>query len=116
MHWEIETIFPANNTDSQIVVLSNDTSLTAGETTILVCVGDGDGNQQISWSFNGEAVMNSSLVTIYEEETVQGERVFLQSFLQLCSLEPADAGAYTCVVSNGLTSVNSSVLLAVAGL
>ena len=99
----------------ELVVLSNDTSLDEGETALLACVGYGLPDVEISWSFNGEIVMNSSLVTIYEEETVQGERVFLQSFLQLCSLEPADAGAYTCVVSNGLTSVNSSVLLAVSG-
>lgn len=58
-------------------------------------------------------VMNDSLVTIYEEDIVEGGRVYKQSFLQLCSLEVADAGDYTCFVSNGQTSTNATTRLTV---
>ncbi len=64
---------------------------------------------------DGRAVMNSSLVSISEENILHGERVFRQSFLQICSVGLPDSGAYTCIVSNGLLSMNASSDLDVAG-
>ena len=87
----------------------------AGETAVLICVGFGQPSADITWSRDGQVISNSSLVTIYEEDLAQGGRVFKQSFLQLCSLRMSDSGSYTCTVSNGLSSVNSSVELSVAG-
>ena len=71
----------------RILLVSNDTILTEGESALLTCVGSG----QLSWSFKGAAVGNSSLVTIYEQpvtETLQ------QSSLLLCGVRMADAGGY----------------------
>ena len=87
----------------------------AGETAVLICVGFGQPSVDITWSRDGQVISNSSLVTIYEEDLSQGGRVFKQSFLQLCSLRMSDSGQYTCTVNNGLSSVNSSVELSVAG-
>jgi hypothetical protein len=78
-------------------------------------VGFGEPDVEISWSFNGAPVANTSLVTIYEEDVVQGERLFKQSFLQICSLVESDAGGYTCVVSDGFTSANATTQLTVTG-
>ena len=82
---------------------------------MLICVGYGLPNVDITWSRDGQIISNSSLVSIYEEDLAQGGRVFKQSFLQLCSLQMSDSGVYTCSVSNGLSSVNSTVELSVVG-
>ncbi len=87
----------------------------AGETAVLICVGFGQPRADITWTRDGQEISNRSLVTIYEEDLAQGGRVFKQSFLQLCSLRMSDSGVYTCSVSNGLSSVNSSVELSVSG-
>ena len=82
---------------------------------MLICVGYGQPNVDITWSRDGQIISNSSLVSIYEEDLAQGGRVFKQSFLQLCSLQMSDSGVYTCSVSNGMSSVNSTVDLSVVG-
>ena len=93
------------------MAISNSTSLFERETALLVCVGYSRIDVDISWSLNGQTVQNSSLVTIYEEETVRGSRTFTKSFLQLCSVELSDAGDYTCEVTNGQTTDNATATL-----
>ena len=83
---------------------------------MLICVGYGLPNVDITWSRDGQIISNSSLVSIYEEDLAQGGRVFRQSFLQLCSLQMADSGNYTCAVSNGISSLTSTVDLSVLGM
>ena len=98
---------------AEIAIISNDTILTEGETALLACVGFGEPDVEISWSFNGAPVVNTSLITIYEENVVQGERVFKQSFIQICSLAESDAGGYTCIASDGFTTSNATTQLTV---
>ena len=97
----------------EVVVISNDTALRTGKTALLSCVGFGESEVEISWTFSGAPVVNTSLITIYEEDVVQGERIFKQSFLQICSLAEADAGGYTCIASDGFTTDNATTQLAV---
>ena len=99
----------------ELTVISNDTSLSEGDTALLACVGYAQSGVEITWSLGGETVMNDSLVTIYEEDIVEGGRVYKQSFLQLCSLEVADAGDYTCFVRNSGNSANATTHLSVSG-
>ena len=100
----------------QLIVISNDISLTAGDTALLTCVGYGRPDVQITWSRNGEVVMNSSLITINETDVTRGGRLYKQSYLDLCSVEVSDAGTYTCTVSNGeLLATNASTQLSVTG-
>ena len=94
-------------------MISNSTTLRTGETALLACVGFGEPEVEISWSFNGALVVNTSLITIYEEGVVQGKRIFKQSFLQICSLVEADAGGYTCIASDGFTTDNATIQLTV---
>ena len=98
---------------SEVVVISNSTTLRTGETALLACVSFGEADVEISWSFNGASVVNTSLITIYEEGVVQGEMIFKQSFLQICSLAKADAGGYTCIASDGFTTDNATTQLTV---
>ena len=99
----------------EIVVISNDSSLDAGETAVMACVGfDGPG-VEINWSFNGALVANTSLVTIMEEDIVDGGRSFIVSFLQICSLSASDAGGYTCIASSGQAAANATTQLYIQG-
>ena len=95
---------------SEVFVISNDTALRTGETALLACVGFGE---EISWSFNGAPVVNTSLITICEEDVAQGERIFKQSFLHIRSLGEGDAGGYTCIISDGFTTTNATTQLTV---
>ena len=80
---------------------------------LLACVGFDQPGVEISWSFHEAPVVNTSLITIYEESVVQGERIFKQSYLKFCSLVEEDAGGYTCIVSDGFTITNASTKLIV---
>ena len=99
----------------EVVAISANTSVDAGGTAVLICVGYGQPNVDITWSRDGQIISNSSLVSIYEEDLAQGGRVFKQSFLQICSVGVAGSDIYTCTVSNGRDSVNSTVELSVTG-
>ena len=43
-------------------------------------------------------------VTIYEELVTEGGLTFVQSILELCSVETMDSGEYSCIVESGATS------------
>ena len=99
-----------------ISILSDHAFMTTGAATILACAGYGLPNVEISWMHNGQAVFDSPLVSISEEKLIQKEYLMCQSFLQICDLEAANAGAYTCIISNGEISVNSSTELTLTGM
>jgi hypothetical protein len=96
-----------------VVIISNDTSLGSGETASLACVGFGEPDVEIIWSFNGAPMFNTSLITIHEKDSVQGERFFRQSFLQICRLTESDAGEYTCIINDGFFTTNATTKLTV---
>jgi hypothetical protein len=83
-------------------------SLQTGEIASLACVSFGGADVEILWSFNGTIVGNTSRIAIYE---VQGERIFKQSFLQICGLVEIDAGDYTCSISDGFVTANATIQL-----
>ena len=82
---------------------------------MLICVGYGQPNVDITWSRDGQVILNSSSVSITEEDLIQGGRTFKQSFLQVCSVQFDQSGTYTCSVNNGIMSTNSSLQLSVNG-
>ena len=98
---------------AEVVVISNDTTLNAGETALLACVGFGEPDVEISWSFNGAPVTNTSLITVTEEDVVSSGRSFKQSLLQICSLAESDAGGYTCIARNRILTANATTQLSV---
>lgn len=98
-----------------LVVLSDDTVLYEGETTLLSCVAFGEPSLSITWTFNNQSVVNTSLISVFEEQFFQAGRVFTHSFLQICSDNVADTGRYTCSITNGLVSLNASLELMFGG-
>ena len=53
-------------------------------------------------------------VTIYKELVTEGGLTFVQSILELCSVETMDSGEYSCNVESGATSDTEVTLLTVA--
>jgi accessory colonization factor AcfC len=96
-----------------VVAISNAASLGRGESASLACVGFGDTELEILWSFNGAPVVNTSQVTIYEENVIVRGTIFKQSVLQICRLKDLNAGDFTCVVTDGVTTANATTKLLV---
>lgn len=99
----------------EVGIISPNTAVILGDAAILACVGYSQPNLEVTWTRNGAEVANSSLIYSYQEDVVQGILPFRQAFLQICAVAMGDSGAYTCVVSNGQTSANSTVQLIIAG-
>ena len=78
-------------------------------------MGHGEPAVGVSWSFNGQTLVNASYVTIYDEDVVEGGITYRQSILQLCFLRNSNSGAYTCTVSNGFLQVNATTQVNVTG-
>ena len=94
---------------------SNDTSSDVGGTALLTCVGFGQPSAAITWRFNGAIVRNTPTIAIYEENVVQGSKMYRVSTLQLCNLQRPASGGYTCTVSNGFGTLNFTTQLTVSG-
>ena len=101
----------SSDKDAELVAISNSTSIIEGQTALFSCIGWGQSSIQITWAHNEQSVINSTSLSISEEDVVQNERTFMHSVLKVCSVQLDDAGAYSCLVSSGEISVNSSTQL-----
>ena len=106
----IEFPSPPNTGQAEIVIAPQSSSVTAGSTVLFSCVAVGDPYPSITWiRDDGSEIMNDSMrISVYASQQDQGGLVFIHSILEICSVEAADAGYYTCVASNSLGSSNSS--------
>ena len=86
-----------------------------GQGVVLTCVAFGIPTVDIGWSFNGVAVVNTSLITIYSDDFVTGGMPYTQSFLQFCGISPPQSGGYTCTATNGLLTAMAVAQLDVFG-
>ena len=99
---------------AQIVIRPNQTTtVDAGSTITFVCVASGDPNPSISWNRGDTVLNNDSRVTIYEDLVTENGVTFLQSILELCSTEKADAGQYSCYADNTFGNDTASFVLTV---
>lgn len=90
--------------------------MSQGETVIFTCLGYGIPDVEITWRLNNEIVVNSSLVTVYEENYPQDDRgVVRESNLQVCSARITDTGDYTCTVGGGLFTSSATTQLTLVG-
>ena len=96
---------------TEVVAISGETPLAVGDTALLTCLGFGERSAEISWTFNGALLTNTSLVNVYDRDVIKGGRVFKHSFLQICSVTPPDGGNYTCTVRSGISVVDATAQL-----
>ena len=99
----------------QIVVISDDAEVFAGESAVLTCVTSRHDDGVITWMHNEQNLTNSTTITITEASLSIGGLNLTQSLLQICSVNLANAGEYFCIFSDGHLSVNYSMQLAVVG-
>ena len=92
-------------------LISNDTTVNLGETAVLTCLGFGEPEVNIFWSYMGRTLRNTSLLTIVEEIS---QLDFKTSYLQLCDLIRSESGEYMCTVTNTHFLVNATTQLSVA--
>ena len=51
--------------------------------------------------------------TVYDEALTQGSLMFVQSILEICSIEAAEGGDYTCNATNGFVSETNTTTITV---
>jgi len=84
-----------------------------GSNVVLACVGIGNPSPSVSWSTDSVYLSNSSQISIYEELVTEDGVVFVQSILEICNVDEADGGQYTCTVSNALNNASVDFELSV---
>ena len=80
---------------------------------MFVCVAYGYPVPSLTWEKDGTLLKNQSRSTIYEEQVVENGVTFVQSILEVCSLEQDDAAQYNCSASNNISSASASFELIV---
>lgn len=98
-----------------LLMLSNNSALSLGETVLLTCIGYAIPTVEITWTLNGQPLMNSSLVSIYEEAVLDSGSFLRESFLEICSATSAHTGTYTCTITNTQIDIFASTELTVFG-
>ena len=73
---------------------------TEGDTISLVCTATGRPFANIQWYKDGTEITNGTLTSIYNEQFEANGLLFTSSILEVCSVGPGDAGAYSCLASN----------------
>ena len=85
---------------AEVVILNENTMSLEGNMLILTCVGYGVPSPDMMWLKNGVELSNNSRVSIYSTEVEVGDILFVQSTLEICSMEQSDKGMYSCVATN----------------
>ena len=84
-----------------------------GSTVLLACVGFGDPIPSVTWITEDGLLSNNSRITIYESLVTEDGVDFVQSIVEICSVEEADGLEYTCNVRNALGNASVSFDLSV---
>ena len=101
--------------EASVVIAPVDYSIEESATVVALCVGTGFPQPSIFWNLDGSPLENSTNVTIYEEVIEESGLTFVQSFLEVCSVDFMDAGLYQCTVANRIVSASSNFTLTVKG-
>lgn len=101
--------------DVQLVAISDTAYMFPGETTVHACVGWGLSNIDITWEFNGQPIMNSTLVNTSEVVYSHVRRQFKQSYLQICSINNSNVGEYKCIVNSPMVTIEATTQVVLSG-
>ena len=99
-----------------IVVHPNQTtSVGVGNTITFVCVAYGIPDPSISWNRGDTTLSNGSQIFIYKVLLVQDGVKYVQSIIELCSVEEEDGGQYSCFAENTIGNDTATFVLTVIG-
>lgn len=99
---------------AEVLIVPSSSAVDEGTTFLAACVGNGNPLPDISWSKGDDVLTNGSLsgrATVIQETIMENGLLFVQSVLELCSLEVADFGTYTCTVANSLSSDSATFVV-----
>ena len=102
---------------AEVVLLSEDTLVSARSTILLTCVGVGYPLPSLSWEREGlTTLQNGSRTTIFESVVVKNGFMFTRSVLQICRVTVGgDTGSYNCTATNIFGNDSARVELTVHG-
>ena len=67
---------------------------------VLACVGYGSPLvSSVTWSKDGVMLVNSTRITIFENQVSESGFTFVKSMLEICTTQ-ADSGQYSCSIEN----------------
>lgn len=72
----------------------------AGSTVILSCAGFGVPIPSVTWSMGSTELSNSSQIAIYTQVVTEVGVDFVHSILEICNVDEATSGEYSCTVGN----------------
>ena len=99
----------------RVVISPRNSTVEAGSTTVLSCVGFGNPTPYVTWTRGATELSNGSRTTIYERLVTSNGLMFVQSILQICSIGETDNGQYTCTVGNAIGNASVDFELSVTG-
>jgi len=68
---------------------------------VLTCVGYGSPLvSTVTWSKDGIVLVNSTRITIFEDQVTESGFTFVKSMLEICTTQAADSGQYSCSIEN----------------
>ena len=90
-------------TVAEVVITSQNDSVSAGSTVLLTCVGyGGELYTWITWRKDGIELVEDSRLSINSSLITEGEVSFVLSILEICSAGESDGGDYSCTADNGV--------------
>ena len=113
----MHVVLPIAPRPAEVVLLTEDTLVSAGNTILLTCIGYGDPLPSLSWERVGnDAVQNDRRTTIFESMAVRNGDMFARSILQICQVtDGEDTGMFSCTSGNVLFNHTVTVQLTVHG-
>ena len=84
------------HTRPTVLIVPSNVEVEYDSTIVMTCVASGDPSPQVRWERNGVEIASS----LSENFVFENRSVYVESFLEVCSIQSRDAGVYGCSASN----------------
>jgi len=61
----------------------------------------------VTWSKDGVVLVNSTRITIFENQVTESGFTFVKSMLEICTTQVADSGQYSCSIGNEVSNTSA---------
>ena len=99
-----------------MIVPVNKSIVDSGKTAYFVCVGLSEiEHTDILWRYNGNVLTNdSTLIGLHTTKVAHDDRLYTSSILELCGLDLARTGTYSCTAGYSRQGNSSSFTLLIS--